>query len=124
MKRWELDDVFLLIATVFKENELNCLWKVEMDSVLDHLIVRRVSLSQLPPVQIKQEQDILDFDLDVKKQSQKNEKEQDVFDVKLNGKKKTGDESNDCESNEELNFDLIEQLVNFSGIMSLISVKL
>ena len=78
---WELDDVFLLVSKVFKENELNCLWKAEMDSVLDQLIVRRVPSLQSLHAEIKQEQDI--SDIVGNQQSENYVREPDIFDLEL-----------------------------------------
>ena len=43
MKSWELDEIFLLVSSVFKENDLCNFWEAEKDLLLDQLIVRRVT---------------------------------------------------------------------------------
>ena len=87
MKSWELEDVFLLISNVFEENELSCLWQAEKNPVLDQLIVRRITPSRSPDVQIKHEQDLFDFDFDGRQVLEKHVREQDCFDSESNGDK-------------------------------------
>jgi len=115
MENWELDDVFLLISNVFEENKLNCLWKAEIDSALDQLIVSRVSYLQSSDVQVKQERDLFDIDFGENEGLTKHEIEHNLFDMELERNDGPENEIEDSGSNEDLNFNLLQKLVNISG---------
>ena len=115
LNSWELDDVFLLVSNVFKENELNCLWKAEMDSVLDQLIVKRVPSLQSLHAEIKQEQDI--SDIVGNQQSENYLREPDIFDLELDRKAET---KMKIDSDEDLNFELLEKVENVEDAVDLI----
>jgi len=107
MTSWELNDVFLLISNVLEENDLHCLWKAEMNSAVDQLIVKRVSLLS-SDVLIKHEQYIFDYDINGSKESEEYVREHKLY-LEVNRKVGPEKEIVDSESNEDLDLNLPEK---------------
>ena len=89
MKSWELDEIFLLVSSVFKENDLCNFWEAEKDLLLDQLIVRRVTTLHFQEGVIKEEREDIDLKCYQENELEKHTREHNVRDFDSNGNVET-----------------------------------
>ena len=116
MKSWELDEIFLLVSSVFKENDLCNFWEAEKDLLLDQLIVRRVTSLHFQEEVIKEEREDFDLKCYQENEQEKHTREHNVRDFDSNGNVETEKKlMRDGMSNNHFHFNSLDNAcLNFS----------
>ena len=116
MKSWELDEIFLLVSSVFKENDLCNFWEAEKDLLLDQLIVRRVTSLHFQEEVIKEEREDFDLKCYQENEQEKHTREHNVRDFDSNGNVETEKKlMRDRMSNDHFHFNSLDNAcLNFS----------